>query len=167
MKLFKFLQGAAPTGPSPGKVSERLVYASIASLERALDGTSESFRRYFFAVYHCTPDEGAGINLIRARLRAANPDDAVAVGDYFVLWGESAFQALSWYYTELTKAETLPEEFREHAAMRLAEITQKHEASQRLSPPIGLSEGQLADDSKLNFYACLALDNGQVFPHRA
>jgi len=165
MRLIKFLKGAAALDASPDARRERLVYASVASLERALDGTSDAFRRYFFAVYHCAPDEDAGINTLRERLRAENPSDAVAVGDHFVLWGASAFQALSWYYTALTKADSLPEEFREHAAIRLAEITRKHEVSQRLSPPIGLSEGQLAEDSKLNFYACLALSNEQIFPH--
>jgi len=164
MSLIKFLKGAVAPVASSDVKRERLVYASTVSLERALDGSRDAFYKYFFAVYHCSPDEDAGINTLREQLRAENPPDAVEVGDYFVLWGPSAFQALSWYYTALTKAESLPEKFREHATIRLAEITRKHEASQTLPHPVGLSEGQLSDDPTLNFYTCLALSNEQVFP---
>ncbi len=163
MSFIKIIKGAGALYATESARHERLVYASVESLERALDGTKEAFRNYFFAMYHCTPDEDAGINRLRAQLREENPSDVVAVGDYFVLWGASAFQALSWFYTALTKADSLPEDFRDYAAIRLVEIVRKHETSQRLTIPIQLSEGQLAKDDKLNFYACLALSNKQIF----
>jgi hypothetical protein len=62
-----------------------LVFASTAAFERALDGTDEAFSRYYFALYHCTPTEDAGINERREDLRGQYPDKAIVVGRFFVL----------------------------------------------------------------------------------
>lgn len=163
MKIFRFGSKAtqASEEADPEK-QRRLLFASTASLERALDGTDKAFKQYFFALYHCSPDEPAGINQYRVQLKQSHPEKAVSVGRHFVLWGDPAYQALVWYYEQLSNTSTLPEEFRVYAKRRVAEITCKHEKSQGLPVPIELSEGQLSDDPTLTFYACLALDNQQV-----
>lgn len=157
MNILNFLKGK-----QSDETSTKLVYASIKALESAIDSEDE-FKRYFFSIYHCSPDEDAEINRIRSEIRAQSPDSAVSVGRYFVLWGESAIKALSWYYTEITKTDTLPQEYRDYYADRLVEVARKHTRSQNLPKPIELSEGQLADDPRMNFLATLALMNGQIF----
>ena len=139
-----------------------LVFASTAALEKALDGSDESYDRYFFALYHCTPDDDAGINAYRRLLRDKHPKKSVAVGRHFVLWGEPACQALRSYYNALTDEQSLSEEFRSYAKSRRQAIEQRHNSSQALPIPIDLSEGQLSADETLDFYACLALSNKQV-----
>ena len=39
-----------------------LLFASTTALEKALDGSDEAFNRYYFALYHCLPDEEAPLN---------------------------------------------------------------------------------------------------------
>jgi predicted transcriptional regulator len=158
MKIFGTFKNKQVT-----ESSLRLVYASIKSLENAIDSEDE-FRQYFFSIYHCMPDEDAAINRLRAELRNQSPGDSTDVGRYFVLYGESAYKALSWYYTAITKTDTLTQEYRDYYAERLIEVSLKHSRSQGLPKPIDLSEGQLADDPKMNFLATLALMNGQIFP---
>lgn len=94
---------------------QNLKYASVASLEKALDGSDEAYFRYYFALYHCRPDEQGGINELRRSLREQYPKNSVAVGRYFVLWGEPACQALRSYYYALSLAESLSDEFRAYA----------------------------------------------------
>jgi hypothetical protein len=137
-----------------------LVFASTAALEKVLDGSDNTFNRYYFAVYHCSPDEDAGINHYRLRLREEYPAESVAVGRHFVLWGEPAWRALNAYYGALSNTGTLSEEFRAYAKRRIEAIEQKHRSSQSLQ--ISLSEGQLSADEALDFYACMALSNGQI-----
>ena len=164
MKLFNF-KSKASARESVGAVQvPRLLFASTAALERALDDSEEAYKKYFFALYHCSPDEPAGINQYREQLRQKHPENAVTVGRHFVLWGSAAFQALIWYYEALSNATTLSDEFRSYAKRRSSEITNKHQKSQGLPVPIDLSEGQLSDDPNLTFYACLALDNQQIVP---
>lgn len=140
-----------------------LVFASAEALEKELDGSDEAYYRYFFALYHCMPDEDTGINDYRRHLRDQYPRSAVSVGRYFVLWGEPAFQALRSYYYALSIEESLSDEFRVYAKGRQQAIEQRHRLSQALPVPIDLSEGQLCTDERLDFYACLALSNGQIF----
>ena len=109
------------------------------------------------------PDENAGINNYRCRLREQYPRNAVSVGRYFVLCGEPAFQALRSYYYALSIEESLSDEFRTYAKGRQQAVEQRHRSSQELPVPIDLSEGQLSADATLDFYACLALSNGQIF----
>jgi len=163
MKLFSFGSKAvqATSVASPEK-QRRSMFASTASLERALDGTDKAFEQYYFSLYHCSPDESAGINQYREQLRLSHPEKAVSIGRHFVLWGHPAHHALTWYFEQLSNVTTLSDEFRAYAKHRLAEITSKHQKSQGLPVPIDLSEGQLSDDPTLTFYACLALDNQQI-----
>ena len=65
-------------------------FSSTIALERALDGTEAAFARYFFAIYHCMPDEAADLNARRDELRRQYPADAIAIGDRFVLTGRAA-----------------------------------------------------------------------------
>jgi len=162
MSLFNFGRKTPPAAGTLASQPLHLLFASTAALERALDGTDDTYLRYYFAIYHCSPDESAGINRYREQLRQSNPASAAPVGRHFVLWGPEAFKALTFYYELLAAAETLPDDFREHAKQRLSEIAHKHQISQRLEVPIDLSEGQLCDDPALTFYACLALDNRQI-----
>lgn len=138
-----------------------LAFASTVALERALDGSDEAFRRYFFALYHCSPDEDSDLNARRAAVRQEYPDKAVSIGRHFVLVGEAAFQIVSAYYQALALRGT-PEAFREYAQRRHDVILNKHRSSQSLPVPIDLTEGQLSADPDLDFFACLALSNGQI-----
>ena len=137
-------------------------FASITVLEESLDGSDEAYFRYYFALYHCTPDEDAGINDLRRNLRKQYPNNAVSVGRHFVLWGEPAYQALRSYYYALSTTESMSDEFRAYAKIRQQAVEQRHRSSQAMSVPINLSEGQLSADEILNFYACMALSNGQI-----
>ncbi|MEY8690130.1 MAG: hypothetical protein AB9M53_09685 [Leptothrix sp. (in: b-proteobacteria)] len=164
MNLLKYFGKSSRRDNKLSQQETRLLFASTAALERALDGTDDAYQRYFFAIYHCSPDEPAGINLYREKLKNDNPKDAVEVGCHFVLWGNSAFQAIVWYYEALSNASTLPDELITYAKERLSEIKSMHEKSQGLG--IDLSEGQLSNDPRLTFYACLALDNRQIILQR-
>ena len=139
-----------------------LRFMSSAALERALDGSEERFAVYFFAIYHCSPDEPAGINERREQLRQTFPTKATPVGQRFVLAGEAAYLALAAYYQALIICETLKDDFRAYASERLEAITNAHRNSQSLPIPIDLMEGQLSQDFRLEFLTCIAIDNGQV-----
>jgi hypothetical protein len=139
-----------------------LVFYSIAALEKGLDGEDTTFIPYFFALYHCSPDEDAGVNELRENLSQQFPDKTIRVGERFVLSGRPAAVALTSYYQALSEATTLSEDFRRYAADRVREITQAHKQSQSLPVPIDLTEGQLAHDERLELLTCIAIRNGQV-----
>ncbi len=139
-----------------------LVFTSVIALEKALDGSDEAYSRYYFALYHCTPDEDAGINDLRRSLRQQYPKNAVSVGRHFVLWGEPACQALRSYYYALSIEESMSDEFRAYARARQQSVEERHSSRRALPVSVDLSEGQLSADEMLDFYACLALSNGQI-----
>jgi hypothetical protein len=159
-----FFRPKPPATPPASQQKLQLAYSPVTLLEQQLDdGTDESFHRYFFALYHCLPGENADLDELRKSLSVAEPSKSVAVGKHFVLWGKPAFKVVSSYYLALsTQGE--PENFREYAARRYEAILQKHTKSQSIS--IDLSEGQLCADETLDFYACLALSNGQIAHRR-
>src|SRR5512146_1996 len=103
-----------------------LRFMSTAALERALDGNEERFAAYFFAMYHCSPDESAGINERREQLRQTFPNKVIPVGQRFVLAGEAAYLALAAYYQALIGCETLTDDFRSYVSERLDAITNAH-----------------------------------------
>lgn len=140
----------------------KILFASTAALERALDGDEKDYERYYFALYHCLPDEDNPFNKRRSELIKQYPDKAVPVGRYYVLFGEPACELLRSYYHSLSLEESLPKEFRVYAENMWKQIEEKHRKSQSLPKPIDLSEGQLSEDSTLAFYASLAISNGQV-----
>ncbi|MFG6459548.1 hypothetical protein [Roseateles sp. BYS96W] len=140
----------------------RLRFASTNALEETLDGDEENFARYFFAIYHCKPDESPELNARREELRRLHPHLAIAVGERFVLSGEAAFQAVGGYLNAVAFASTLSEDYRAYFKQRLDEVAALHRKSQALPEPIHLTEGQLAHDSRLEFMACMALSNGQI-----
>ena len=139
-----------------------LLFASTAALEKALDGSDEEYNRYYFALYHCLPDEDAPLNDRRHELKNQHPDKAVSVGRHFILFGEPAYQVLRSYYYSLSTETSLPKEFREYAREMQSKIEERHRSSQELPVPIDLSEGQLNNDERLEFYTCLAISNGQI-----
>lgn len=139
-----------------------LRFVSTASLEQRLDGSYETFYEYFFAIYHCLYAEDSGIKERRLELSKTYSKNVVEVGDYFVLTGEAAYQALRAYYYTLTITDTLSEEYREYVAKRLEDVTTVHKASQSLPIPIDLTEGQLANDKQMELLTCIAIGNGQV-----
>ena len=146
--------------------SGNLRFASTVALEQELDGTENTFEEYFFAIYHCSYFEKSGIRERREQLANFYPNNVIKVGKFFVLDGEAAFSALSSYYQALAEAETLGEDFKEYISKRLIEIEKAHKSSQSLPIPINLTEGQLSNDKQLSFFACLALDNGQILLSR-
>jgi hypothetical protein len=157
-----FARNKAPMSKSGASPDSDLVFASTAALERALDGSERAFQRYYFALYHCSPDEANDLNARRLQVQEQYPGKSVRVGTRFVLHGEAAFQIVSAYYQALA-LHAKPDEYREYAERRHEVILRKHSASQALPVPIDLSEGQLCADPELDFFVCLALSNGQVF----
>ncbi len=141
-------------------------FVSTLALEQLLDGTENTFEEYFFAIYHCSYFEKSGIKERREQLAELYPNNVIKVGKFFVLDGEAAFSALSSYYQALVEVKTLDDDFKGYITKRLAEIEQAHKSSQSLPIPINLTEGQLSNDKQLNFFACLAIDNGQVLLSR-
>jgi hypothetical protein len=139
-----------------------LRFISTASLERGLDGSYETFYEYFFAIYHCSYAENSGIKERREELSKTYPKNVIRVGDYFVLDGEAAYLALSAYYLALIQADTLSKEYRNYIEERLTEVTSAHNKSQSLPIPINLTEGQLANDMRMELLTCIAIGNGQV-----
>ena len=163
MKLFsrqRDTKSSATLGTS--KTSSNLVFYSTAALERGLDGGDDRYSDYIFAIYHCRPDESAGINDRRSELRRKYPTKVLEMDGHFVLVGEAAYQALAAYYQALAMCETLSEDYRAYANERLQQITSTHRDSQSLPIPIDLTEGQLSQDHRLEFLTCLAISNGQV-----
>lgn len=139
-----------------------LRFVSTKALEQELDGSESKFEDYFFAIYHCSYKENSGIKERRIQLSLAYPNNVIKVGEYFVLDGEAAFMALSAYYQALINTDTLSEEFRNYIEEQHHSLIEKHSKSQSLPVPINLTEGQLSYDSRLDFFTCLALNNGQV-----
>lgn len=139
-----------------------LRFISTAQLEQELDGSYEKFYEYFFAIYHCSYAENSGIKERREELSKFYPNNVIKVGEYFVLDGEAAFSALTSYYLALIQAETLSQEYRDYIAERLEEVKSAHTSSQSLPIPINLTEGQLANDMRMEMLTCIAIGNGQI-----
>ena len=161
-ELFKGSTNApGSSNVSPPYSIDRLRFYSTAALERGLDGSEETFAQFFFALYHCTPDEPSGVSKLRNALRQQYPDKATPINERrFVLVGEPAFQVLSAYYKALIAADTLSDDYRAYQREHLELLVEKHTGSQRLN--IDLTEGQLAHDERVERYACIALNNRQI-----
>jgi hypothetical protein len=142
--------------------SGNLRFISTAKLEQELDGSYEKFYEYFFAIYNCSFAEKSGIKERRDELAKFYPNNVIRVGEYFVLDGEAAFSALTSYYLALIQAETLSQEYRDYIAERLEEVKSAHTSSQSLPIPINLTEGQLANDKRMEMLTCIAIGNGQI-----
>jgi hypothetical protein len=164
MKIFGWEARATQIEKVNPRSAGNLRFISTKALEQSLDGSDENFNRYYFAIYHCGPDEQSGLKNLRDQLRTQFPSMATDVGRHFILAGAAAFSALGAYHEACINAETLPEEFREYMRERLAAITEKHNRSQSLPVPIDLTEGQLSHDERLEYLTCIALSNGQVVP---
>lgn len=162
MKFFRRATKSVPSSSPQSHQRSKLGFLSTSALERGLDGSDKSFEEYFFALYHCSPDEPAEINDRRQQLCAQYPAKTIQVGRHFVLSGQPAFQALAAYYQGYVLAESLSEEFRAYSQKRLDAMVEVHRKSQSLPVPIDLTEGQLSEDRDLGFLTCIAISNGQV-----
>ncbi|NYH20093.1 hypothetical protein [Paraburkholderia bryophila] len=163
MKIFGRKLGKTPLFERANSKSiGDLRFMSTAAMERGLDGSEEYFANYFFAIYHCSPDEPAGINELREQLRQTHPTKVIQVGQRFVLSGQAAYVALASYYQALSACETLKDDSRVYARECLDRVTDVHHQSQSLPVPIDLTEGQLSQDPRLEFFTCVAISNGQV-----
>jgi hypothetical protein len=147
----------------PDPSFDGLRFYSTASLERGLDGSEETFERFFYSIYHCMPDEPSGVSERREALRKQYPDKAIKISERrFVLVGVPAYQVLAAYYQALIGADTLSDDYRAYQKEHLELLQLKHHDSQSLSVPIDLTEGQLAHDERVQRYACIALRNRQI-----
>ena len=167
MGLFDVIKGKGaaqcPTAAVDNTaVPRQLHFYSTAAMERGLDGTEETFARFYRAIYHCSLDEPADINDRREQLRKQYPNKAVAVGQRFVLLGEAAYQALGGYYRTLASDHS-SESCRKYYSQQFDRIRAAHIDSQSLPIPVDLTEGQLAHDEQLEFFACVAILNGHIF----
>jgi hypothetical protein len=139
-----------------------LRFVSTNTLEKELDGSESTFNDYFFAIYRCSPRDNAGIKELREQISNEYPNNAMSVGDDFVLIGEAAYLSLSTYYKALIKSSDIREEFRKYFEERLEQITTKHHQSQSLPVPVNLTEGQLSYDERVELLTSIALNYGQV-----
>lgn len=139
-----------------------LCFLSVTALERGLDGGDDRFADYFFALYHCSPDEPSGIKTRREEIREIFPDKAIKVGKYFILTGEAAYLILAAYYQALMISDKFSENFRAYASECLDRVIKGHEDSQSLPIPIDLTEAQLSHNPLLEILTCVAIRNGQV-----
>jgi len=160
--LSKILKRSTKENTAKSAENNNLVFASTSDLEAAIN-TEDDFRRFYYSMYHSSPDTVSEFTKYREKVREEFPEMAVPVGRYFVLFGEAAYMAVSTYYNALSK-QGKPENFRLYAEKRALEIEQLHSNSQNLAVPVELSEGQLAEDKNLEFYSLLALSNRQIFP---
>ena len=150
----------ARTADANGKGNLRFV--STNTLEKELDGSESTFNDYFFAIYRCSHKDNVGIKELREQISNQYPNNAMSVGDDFVLVGEAAYLSLSTYYKALIKSSDIREEFRKYFEERLEQITIKHHQSQSLPVPVNLTEGQLSYDERVELLTSIALNYGQV-----
>jgi len=122
MSFFSWGKKESSVKKSSSGYSGNLRFISTKDYERLLDGTDEAFRNYFFAIYHCDPDEESGIRGLRNQLYVQYPNMATKVERYFILAGEAAYQALANYHEACIAAATLPEEYRDYMKNRLVAI---------------------------------------------
>ncbi len=81
MVMSFFRKNKAPINSSPNDSNaQKLGFLSTGALERGLDGSDSSFEEYFFALYHCSPDEVAEINDRRKQLRDEYPEKSTSIG---------------------------------------------------------------------------------------
>jgi hypothetical protein len=166
MGLFDVIKGKGAaqcptTAVDNTAVPKQLHFYSTGAMERGLDGTEETFARFHWTMYHCSPDEPA-VNDRREQLRKQYPNKAVAVGQRFVLLGEAAYQALGGYYRAQASGNS-SESCRKYYSQQFDRIRAAHIDSQSLPIPVDLTEGQLAHDEQLEFFACVAILNGHIF----
>jgi hypothetical protein len=150
----------ARTADANGKGNLRFV--STNALEKELDGSESTFNDYFFAIYRCSHKDNASIKKLREQISNQFPNNAMSVGDDFVLIGEAAYLSLSTYYKALIKSSDIREEFRKYFEECLEQITAKHQQSQSLPIPVNLTEGQLSYDERVELLTSIALNYGQV-----
>jgi hypothetical protein len=124
--------------------------------------TEEDYKRYFYSLYRCSPDEKSDFNYRRNAIKEKYPDLVISFGKYFSLQGVAAYEILSSFYYSLSLIEEYDQETQDYYFNRYEEVKDAHESSQSLPFPINLTEGQLGTDHKFNFYLKEMLVNRQL-----
>jgi len=125
-----------------------LYYYSPKDLESSI-GDDEDYRRYFYSLYRCSPDEDNDFNRRRNEIADKYPELVVYVGDYFVLTGQAACEILSTYYYSLSIIDDYDRQTKDYYFGRYESVLSYHQRTQSLPFPIILTEGQLGTDSNI------------------
>ncbi len=121
--------------------------------------TEEDFKRYYYSLYRCLPNEKNDFNNRRNQIRIKYPELVILFGNYFVLTGNAACEVLSTYYYSLSLLEDYNDEEKNYYIERYETVKEKHRKSQSLDVPINLTEGQLGTDNNIEFYVKEAVIN--------
>jgi hypothetical protein len=121
--------------------------------------SNEDFKKYFFSLYRCMPNEDCDLNTRRNKLRIQHPKLVIPVGDNFVLTGQAAYEVLSAHYYSLSMVEEYEEDVKNYYFKRYETVKKVHDRAQSLPVPIDLTEGQLGTDRDFDFYIKEAIVN--------
>jgi hypothetical protein len=133
-----------------------LIYVPPSHIERNI-ATEQDYRELHYAIYCCSPDDQGGINQRRTELSIKYPDKIVPCGQYFILTGVAAAEALTAFYYSVHLEDSLPEELRDYYFNRYQTVKEMHEKSQSLPVPIDLTERQFATDKRMELYVTEAI----------
>ena len=133
-----------------------LEYQSPAEMEASVSD-DRSFKKYYFGIYRCSPDEKNEINILRVSVKEKYPDLVIPVGAHFILSGKAACKVLSSYYYSRSLLEDQPQIHAAYYKQRYESVAKRHDDSQSLPKPINLTEGQLATDFDSEFYIKIAV----------
>ena len=125
-----------------------LDYLSPKDLEASM-GDDEGYRRFFYSLYRCQPDEANDFNRRRFLIAEKYPALVIDVGDYFILTGQAACEILSTHYYSLSIIEDYDQKIKDYYFGRYEEVLSFHQRTQSLPIPINLTEGQLGTDSNI------------------
>jgi hypothetical protein len=92
MGLFDVIKGKGAaqcptTAVDNTAVPKQLHFYSTGAMERGLDGTEETFARFHWTMYHCSPDEPA-VNDRREQLRKQYPNKAARLARDSFCWAK-------------------------------------------------------------------------------
>lgn len=136
-----------------------IAYKSQKQLESEIV-SDDDFKKYYFSLYRCSPDEDNDFNRRRTGIKNIHPDLSIPVGKYFILLGQAAHEILDLYYYSLSVFEDLDEKSKQYYARRCETVKIKHERARSFS--IDLTEGQLGTDDDIEFYITKAFANNQI-----
>jgi len=123
-------------------------YLSPKDLEASM-GDDEGYRRYFYSLYRCPPDEVNDFNRRRVSIAEKYPAFVIDVGDFFILTGQAACEILSTHYYSMSIIEDYDQKIKDYYFGRYEEVLSFHQRTQSLPIPINLTEGQLGTDSNI------------------
>lgn len=112
-----------------------LDYSSPKDLESSM-GDDEDYRRYFYSLYRCSPDEDNDFNRRRAEIAQKYPELVLDVGEYFVLTRQAACEILTTYYYSLSIIDDYDRQTRDYYFGRYEGVLSFHQRTQSLAIPI-------------------------------